>query len=208
MDLNYAPQIASQALRVFASAPNGTPIGTVTATDSALDTLAFQIVDGNTNNLFALHPGSGVLTVADNSLLASGAVTNVVLTVQVQDSGCGGLYPRRSAQATVTVSVQSTNAPYLWTGGGMNNNWSDAGNWGGGTLYPGVRLIFGWPARQANVNDIATTLGWVQLTNGGFNLSGAPVTLQSGLTNTAGVNTWNLDTSLARPKPGPAPAAN
>ena len=197
VDLNYAPQIASQALRVFASAPNGTPIGTVTATDSALDTLAFQIVDGNTNNLFALHPGSGVLTVADNSLLASGAVTNVVLTVQVQDSGCGGLYPRRSAQATVTVSVQSTNAPYLWTGGGMNNNWSDAGNWGGGTLYPGVRLIFGWPARQANVNDIATTLGWVQLTNGGFNLSGAPVTLQSGLTNTAGVNTWNLDTSLA-----------
>ncbi len=200
VDLNYAPQITAQTLRVFASAPNGTPIGTVAATDSPLDTLAFQILDGNTNNLFAIHPGSGVVTVADNTLLADGSVTNLALTVQVQDSGCGGLYPRRSAQATVTVSVQSTNAPYLWTGGGGTNNWSDAGNWGGGTLYPGVRLIFGWPARQTNVNDSVATLGWVQLTNGGFNISGAPVSLQSGLTNTAGASTWKLDTTLGAPQ--------
>lgn len=193
-DINYAPSFANQTLQVFATVPNGAGIGRVTALDSPMDTLAFKILAGNTNGMFGLSP-DGVISVVDNTLIANGALTSIPLTVLAQDSGYGGLYPLRCAQATVTVNVSAASEACAWTGAGTANNWGDAGNWGG--LVPGAdaQLVFGAPWLQSDQNDVLSAIASVRFTNGGFNLSGNSVTLQSGLTN-SGLNTWGLNTTL------------
>jgi len=195
-DLGFAPQFANQSLSVFESAINGVVIGRLSASDSPLDTFTFQILDGNTNETFALNPATGDVILNDNSLIADGSVANFALLVAVQDSGSGGLYPLRTAQAMVSINVISTNSPLVWLGASTTNRWSDPGNWGGIVPYEGSRLIFGAPSQQANLNDVLTQVAWVRMTNSGFKLSGNPLTLQSGLTNN-GNNSWNLDTTLA-----------
>ena len=194
-DINSPPTIANQTMRVFALVPNGTAVGRVVAVDSALDTLSFKLVAGNTNNMFSIA-ADGTIKVLDNTLIASGAVTSFPLTVMVQDSGYGGLYPRHAAQATVTVSVVSPGSVFVWTGAGGTNDWGNAGNWGGQVPADGSRLIFGAPWLQANFNDALGAVTSVQFSNGGFNLTGNPVTLQSGITNSSGDNTWGINTTL------------
>jgi autotransporter-associated beta strand protein len=197
VDINTAPQISAQSFKVFAAAPNGVPVGTITATDGPLDTLSFKLIAGNSNNIFALDPASGVLTVADNTLLASGAFTQAVLTVAAQDTGLGGLYPLTSSQAVITINLAGPNDPFVWTGGGANAQWSIAANWSGLTPLDGVPLRFGAPVQQTNVNDLASlTARWLHLTNGGFRLDGNALTLQLGLTNT-GNNVLALPVALA-----------
>jgi autotransporter-associated beta strand protein len=197
VDINIAPTISNQSFKVFPVAPNGTVIGTLTAADGPLDKLCFKLVAGNTNGIFALDPASGALSVADNTLLADGTVTSAVLTVAAQDSGLGGLYPLRSSQATVTISLASTNDPFVWSGGGPDNKWSTLANWSGLAPLDGVRLLFGAPLRQANLNDFANfTARWLQFNTGGFSLGGNPLALLQGLTN-AGNNTVALPLTLA-----------
>ena len=197
VDLNGAPAISSQSFRVFAAAPNGTVLGTVTASDGPLDTLTFKIIAGNTNNTFALDPANGTLSVADNALLANGTITQAVLTVAVQDSGMGGLFPLRTAQASITIGLASTNDPFAWLGAASNNLWSSPANWGGLAPVDGVRLVFGRPLQQTSYNDLAAlTVRSIALTNGGFNLTGNPLMIQAGITNT-GDNTISLPVALA-----------
>ncbi|HWQ93256.1 MAG TPA: cadherin domain-containing protein, partial [Clostridia bacterium] len=198
-DINLAPLFNNQVMGVPAAVPNGTFIGALAATDSPLDTLAWQILAGNTGDTFALDPATGRLTVANNTLIADGSVSSFVLTMLVQDSGLGGLYPLRSAQATVTINVLGPNTPLVWTGAAADARWAQANNWRGVTPDAGARLVFGYPMQQATVNDAVSTLAWVQFTNGGFSVTGNPVTLQTGLTN-SGNNTWDLDTALAAPQ--------
>ena len=199
IDINSAPVLNGQTFSMLETVPNGTILGMVTALDSPLDTMTFQLLGGNTNNSFSLDPASGLLRLLDNSLITSRAATNFQLTVAVQDSGYGGLYPLHAATNTVTIKVTGTNVPFVWSGSGTTRLWSDPGNWGGGTLYPGVRLVLGQASRQANVNDAISSAAWVQFTTGGFACSGNPLSLQSGLTNT-GNNTWGIPTTLTAPQ--------
>ena len=106
VDINAAPQLTNHAFNLFSNAPNGTVLGTINASDSPLDTLTFQILSGNTANTLAVEPTTGVLRLADNSAVASGAVNSLSLSVMVQDSGYGGLYPLRAATGTVSVTIQ------------------------------------------------------------------------------------------------------
>lgn len=105
VDLNQAPQMPNQMLMVVNNASNGTVVGTLNASDSPLDYLSFRLLGGNTGNTFALEPATGNLVVASNALLAAGSPANYSLAVAVQDSGYDGLYPLRSATATVSVVV-------------------------------------------------------------------------------------------------------
>lgn len=195
VDINGAPQINAQSFSILQTAPNGSFVGTVIGSDSPLDALTFQLVAGNTNNTFTIDPATGVLRVQDSSLVNSGALTSFPLSVAVQDSGYGGKYPLRAATNTVTVNVTGTNVPFVWSGDGLTSQWSDTANWAGGAPYPGVRLVFGRPVRQTNVNNFLASANWVQFTTGGFNITGNPITLQTGLTNT-GANTWGVPTTL------------
>ena len=195
VDINYPPKFTNQTLRVFNTVASGTLIGKAVAEDSPLDRLTYALVDGNTNGMFALAPDTGGLTVIDNTLIASGAMTSFPLTVAVQDSGCGGLYPLKSAQAVVTVSVSGTNGEFTWTGGADTGNWSSPNNWGGAAPGAGARLTFGMPSQQANINDQVSSVATITLNASGFNLSGQPLTVQSGMAN-SGSNAWSLNTTL------------
>ena len=105
LDINSDPQVTNRSLRISYTNTAGALIGNVGATDSPLDTLSFRIAAGNTSATFALDPDTGDLTLADTALTAGLTKTNFPLTVTVQDSGYGGLYPLHTASATVTVYV-------------------------------------------------------------------------------------------------------
>ncbi|HOX04426.1 MAG TPA: autotransporter-associated beta strand repeat-containing protein, partial [Candidatus Paceibacterota bacterium] len=85
----------------------------------------------------------------------------------------------------------------VWTGSGADDNWSTDANWESGMAPAnGDKLIFRGAARAANINDIEKLAApWLLLENGGFDLSGNPLTLGSSITNAAGDNTLSLSTS-------------
>ena len=105
VDINYAPQVTNLAMRIRNTDAAGMLVGRVAATDSPLDTLSFKIAGGNTNGTFAIDPDTGNLTLANTSFTASQTKTYFPLTVSVQDSGYGGLYPLHGTSVVVTVTV-------------------------------------------------------------------------------------------------------
>lgn len=99
-DINEAPLIANQTLRVDENAPVGTLVGTVLASDvDAGDAIALTITGGNAGDTFALDALTGELTVADNTFLDYEVRRSMALTVRATDSH--GLY----AEAIVTVQI-------------------------------------------------------------------------------------------------------
>ncbi len=128
LDLNYAPTVPNQSFFVVQAVTNGAAVSTVTAQDSALDTLTFKIVGGNTNNTFAIAPASGALSVTNNALITSGSVATFTLSVAVQDTGYGGLYPLHSATNLVLVTVIATNMLF-WDAGVAASLQDGNGNW-------------------------------------------------------------------------------
>jgi len=105
VDINYAPAVSGFATIISQNTANGTPVGSIVASDAPLDNLGFQIVSGNTANTFAIHPGSGVISVNDNSQITNGALTSFGLVILVQDSGYGGLYPLKTNYAVANIGV-------------------------------------------------------------------------------------------------------
>ncbi len=98
---------------------------------------------------------------------------------------------------TVTANfVASTNGPLVWNGGGGVGNWSAAGNWDWAVPANGQALTFQGTQQLNNTNDFLTAVGQVGFNAGGFNLAGNPVTLQGGLVNGTGNNTWSLNATL------------
>lgn len=128
LDLNYAPTVPNQSFFVVQAITNGAAVGTIAAQDSALDTLTFKIIGGNPNNTFAIAPSSGALSLADNSFIAGGSVTTFALSVAVQDSGYGGLYPLHSATNSVFINVIGTNTLF-WDAGSVASAQDGNGNW-------------------------------------------------------------------------------
>lgn len=105
VDINFAPTVSNHLFAVHCTNRTGYVVGQVLGLDSPLDTLSFKISAGNTNSTFAIQPETGVLSLADDTLLTTRSVRTFVLTVTVQDSGYGGLYPLHAASMTVTVSL-------------------------------------------------------------------------------------------------------
>jgi hypothetical protein len=102
-DCNTPPIFATghYSFSVDASQPTGTVIGTVSASDSDPEALAFAITSGNEGGAFAINP-SGQISLISTEWLFNGVRE---LTVTAQDGGIGALYPFRSATATVLVEV-------------------------------------------------------------------------------------------------------
>lgn len=105
VDINFAPIVSGFTTIIPPATANGTQLGSVTASDSPLDSIAYQIVSGNPGNSFAINSTSGAITVNDNSLLTNGAAFNLV--VLVQDSGLGGLYPLKTNYALANIGVMT-----------------------------------------------------------------------------------------------------
>ncbi len=102
--VNDAPvDVTLSANTVAENAANGTVVGTVSGTDvDSGDTKTYSLTD-NAGGRFAIHSGTGVITVADGSLLNHEAAASHNVTVRVTDAG--GL----SYDETFTVAVTNVN---------------------------------------------------------------------------------------------------
>ncbi|MCY2987586.1 MAG: Ig-like domain-containing protein, partial [Planctomycetota bacterium] len=103
----FAPVLNDTGFTVAENRANGTPVGTVMATDADATNggLSYAITGGNTLGIFAID-NSGQITVADKTNLDRENVAQVVLTVQVSDHGPG---TPRTDTAMVTITVANVN---------------------------------------------------------------------------------------------------
>ncbi len=107
-DVNeFAPTLSDAAFSIDENTADGFSIATLTGTDADSTTGGFRytIVAGNDLAIFAID-NSGKLLVGDNSNLDYESVTQVVLTIEVNDEGPG---ESRSATATVTIDINPVN---------------------------------------------------------------------------------------------------
>jgi len=83
---NQPPSISNHSFSLAENAANATVVGSLLASDpDASDTLTFLILSGNTGSAFALDPSSGVLTVANSSVVDYETNPTFSLVVQVSD---------------------------------------------------------------------------------------------------------------------------
>ena len=84
-----------------------------------------------------------------------------------------------------------------WSGSGTTPNWSDAGNW---DVVPvtGDDVILSGTAQTIISNDISgLSLGWMWLSSGSYNISGFPLTLTGGMTNSSDGNIIVYNTTFS-----------
>jgi autotransporter-associated beta strand protein len=194
VDLNYPPQASDASVRLSITATNGAIVTRVAAVDGPADKLAYRIVSGNPGNAFAIDPDTGVVAVADSTLLANYAGTHLNVMVQVQDSGYGGFYPLKSAQAKISIQIVDDTPAVLWTGAGSDGKWSTRSNWDTATLTDNSRITFGGSNSGTNYNDLLLGAGLITM-NGGFIIRGNPLLLSGGLVS-FGDNTWSINSAL------------
>ncbi len=89
-------------------------------------------------------------------------------------------------------------ADRTWSGGGANNDWSTAANWGGTAPGNADNLIFNGISRLDNNNNVSgLTAGWLRFDSANFALSGNAFTLSPSaatvITSAAGTNTISND---------------
>ena len=108
-----------------------------------------------------------------------------------------------SALSQQVEATPSSGAPiFTWVGGGLDNNWQDAANWGGNVApAAGDQLVFSGTTQTSTNNDFTgTTFDSIVFANGGFTLSGNALTLapQSGvaINNLAGSNEIDLPVTV------------
>ncbi|MDC8448276.1 MAG: DUF4347 domain-containing protein [Nitrospira sp.] len=110
--VNDAPtDLSLSANTVAENAANGTVVGTVSAVDPDRgDTKSYSLTD-TAGGRFAINSSTGVLTVADGSLLNYEAVTSHNITVRVTDSG--GLTYDKTFTITLTDAYEPLPFPSM-----------------------------------------------------------------------------------------------
>ena len=106
-DVNDAPSLAAQSFSVTEHSANGTVVGTVVASDPDAGPngqLAFSVIGGSGQPVFAIDADSGEITVANAAVLDL-ADSPYTLNVAVSDLGAAPL----SANATMTITVVDEN---------------------------------------------------------------------------------------------------
>ena len=107
-DVNELPVIVNQSFAVLSNSPVGTVAGTVEASDpDAGQQLSYSILSGNTSGAFTINASSGVISVANASVINYITNPQFVLVVRAQDNGT----PVLNAQAEITVVITPVNNP-------------------------------------------------------------------------------------------------
>ena len=105
-NVNEAPVVAAKTFALPENSPNGTVVGTVTATDPDIgQTIAWAITGGNTGNAFAIDPASGQITVANTAVLDYETMKTFTLKLQATDNGV----PALAGTGTVTIKLTNVN---------------------------------------------------------------------------------------------------
>lgn len=112
LDLGYAPQMSDASATVSSGAAAGTMVADLGATDSPLDLLAWRIAGGNEEGIFTVDPDEGIVSVSNREALLASSRSSWLLTMEVQDSGYGDLYPRQITSAALTITRTGTASPF------------------------------------------------------------------------------------------------
>lgn len=109
LDVNENPVVSNQNFTVTSSSQNGTIVGTVIASDPDHNqVLQYVFTTGNQNNVFNININTGIISVANSSLLSS--ASQYILTVKVTDNG----NPQLFSTCSVTINVIQINlAPVI-----------------------------------------------------------------------------------------------
>ena len=90
--------VTPTTLTLAESSPNGTVVGTVSASDVLHQKLTYAITSGNVNGAFVINSTTGQITVANSSVLLLTTNPTFALTVQATDSVSSG-------SATITINL-------------------------------------------------------------------------------------------------------
>ena len=112
-DINTPPVFSGTNIALAAWPAAGTQLAILTASDSPLDTLLYTILSGAPPGAFTLDPDTGVLRLASPDILCRAGTNPTLLTVVVQDSGCGGVYPLRTSEARVSILFPAPARPRI-----------------------------------------------------------------------------------------------
>ncbi|HYR29787.1 MAG TPA: Ig-like domain-containing protein, partial [Thermoanaerobaculia bacterium] len=102
--VNDAPVVMAAAFSIDENSPNGSAVGTVSATDTEGDGIGYAITAGNTNNAFAID-NSGNITVANAAALDFEGTPVFNLVVTATDNGV----PSGSGTGNVTITLNDLN---------------------------------------------------------------------------------------------------
>ena len=185
------PSVAGQSVTftatVSASSPgSGTATGTVTFRDGASSI------------------GTGLLSSGKASLSTSAlAAGNHTITAVY---GGDANFTASTSSTFIQTEIPTVPSTLVWTGGGSNNQWSTPGNWDK-VLTPiaGDDLVFPTTtpgtSRTTNYNDIAAGTTFHSITFSGtgtlsYSINGNALGLTTGITNSAGVNTFGVNITI------------
>lgn len=134
-----APELTSSSVTIPENTVNGTSVFTVVAS-GGVSPYTYSIIGGNTNNAFAIAPGSGLITVNDVTQLNYEAVQKFDLKILVTDSQLTPL----GDTATITVNLSNVNeAPILSGIEGAALIWNEntVGQYGSNLVTPITDLL-------------------------------------------------------------------
>lgn len=106
-DQNDAPIVTEQSFSVAENAVTGTVVGVVHAydVDAGNQALTYSLGASQIPGAFAIDPATGVLSVAESSLLDYEALSSIWVVVDVADNGA----PVRNSSTTITVQIEDLN---------------------------------------------------------------------------------------------------
>lgn len=105
-EVNDAPVINNQTFNVNENSSNGSVVATAAASDPEGNALLYQIMAGNTDNIFAINSANGQITIANNTNLNYENATQYNLTVKVTEQGTPDVF---NASATITIDINNLN---------------------------------------------------------------------------------------------------
>ncbi len=172
IDVFEAPVMTAQSFSIPDNLPNGSVVGTITASVDAGDTVAFSIAGGNSLGAFSVT-SAGVITVADSTKLSFLLNPVVKLTISATDS------LNLASTSTVTINLTEAKPPAL------------AGIEGTTLIYVGATPVVVSTSITANAPDSLTlNSAVIQIANGYQNGSDSLK-----FTNTSTISgTWNSST--------------
>ena len=104
-----------------------------------------------------------------------------------------------TSMALLGTGAQAANR--TWNGGGADNTWTNAANWGGTAPVANDLLFFDGTTRLTNTNNIGANTAFNGLTfnstAGAFTLRGNALNLAGGITNNCSTNAQTLSLNLA-----------
>lgn len=99
LDPNQAPDVLDGVFTIDENSPIGSAVGTVIASDpNPTDLLIYSIIDGNVSGAFSMNSSTGLISIANSTVLDFETTPQFVLTVKVADN--------RGATSTAMVTIK------------------------------------------------------------------------------------------------------